>query len=106
MAEAYEALCSRGTSALAPMVLPAPQSSPAQSELSPTPSVAPMSEINIGEIALQRTGRTTAGQHANVSHLPRAVSKLFRQSTASSGPVSGAISALFRPWKLKTNWSK
>lgn len=62
------------------------------------PLVLPSGSMGDGSVATRRTGRTTAGQHSNMHHLPRTVRGTEREVGVPIGPVSRAISALFRPW--------
>lgn len=58
----------------------------------------PSGSMGDGPVATRRTGRTTAGQHSNMHRLPRTVRGTGREVEGPIGPVSRAISALFRPW--------
>lgn len=62
----------------------------------PTSPAAVDNQLCISETTLWRTIRATAGQHSNVHHL--LVSGMSKWDAVSSGPVSGSVSALFRPW--------
>lgn len=57
-----------------------------------------MSHPDSPEVEARRTTRVTAGQHSNVHHLPRPAGVMAQGTVRSLGPVSNAVSALFRPW--------
>lgn len=63
--------------------------------VSPLNTLAPVSVEGSeqGVISLRRTGRVTAGCHANPYHLPRTVGGSLPASS-----VSNSVTAIFRPW--------
>ncbi|KAK2852306.1 hypothetical protein Q7C36_007507 [Tachysurus vachellii] len=53
----------------------------------------PLPSASVGESVVRRTGRSTAGQHSNVHHLPRSLGPGTVSSIVGSTTV-----ALLRPW--------
>lgn len=65
----------------------------------PPVSVAVSTDLPVPDLAaLRRTTRTTAGQHPNIYHLPRAVGDATSEAMSSSEAASSGISVLYRPW--------
>jgi len=46
------------------------------------------------DMAVRKTTRSTAGQHLNISHLPRPVRRLEQGTSASSDPISQSVHGL------------
>jgi len=88
-----------------------PPSDEASIEAGPSVALAAMPELPSSRLAippdtcpdssavtLRRNARSTAGQHPNVHHLPRALGELVPVAENSPGPVSNSVSVIFRPW--------
>lgn len=76
-----------------------PRLDPALGVTSSLPVVSSSGEQPCSSLpALRRTKRTTAGQHANVHHLPRSVGPLSTGSNNLVRVVSSEKFVPFRPW--------
>ena len=88
------------------LLLPPPDSAGSESSSAPSTAVADPPSVSLavlstsyaGESEVRRSARSTAGQHPNVYHLPRPVGNLASGAANPPGPVSNAVTALFRPW--------
>lgn len=92
------------TRVASPSQLPQSANPPSVSMASPTTLTArfppahvapPATSTYPGEGSVRRTTRSTAGQHANVHHLPRPVGGPTLDATNLPLPASNAVSALF-----------
>ena len=61
-------------------------------------SPPPVGAIGVSQPAVRRTGRSTAGQHSNVHHLPRSAGCPDGEVAGPSRAVSNVQSAFHRPW--------
>ena len=88
------------------LLLPPPDSAGSESPSAPSTAVADPPSVSLavpsasydGESEVRRSARSTAGQHTNLYHLPRPVGNLASGAANPPGPVSNAVTALFRPW--------
>ena len=88
------------------LLLPPPDSAGSESSSAPSTAVADPPSISlavpsasyVAESEVRRSARSTAGQHPNLYHLPRPVGNLASGAANPPGPVSNAVTALFRPW--------